>query len=30
VQQSTGDYPAATTTQTRALQLFGDIGDRHG
>ena len=30
VQMLTGDYPAATASLTRALQLSRDLGDRHG
>jgi len=29
VQRLTGDYPAATASLTRALELFRDLGDRH-
>jgi tetratricopeptide (TPR) repeat protein len=30
VQRLTGDYPAATASLTQALELFRDLGDRHG
>ena len=30
VQELTGDYPAATASLTRALELFADLGDRRG
>jgi tetratricopeptide (TPR) repeat protein len=30
VQRLTGDYPAATASLTRALELFRDLRDRHG
>ena len=30
VQTVTGDYPAAAASLTRALELFRDLGDRHG
>ena len=30
VQRLTGDYPAAAASLARALELFGDLGDRRG
>jgi tetratricopeptide (TPR) repeat protein len=30
VQRLTGDHPAATASLTQALELFRDLGDRHG
>ena len=30
MQQLTGDYPAAAASHQQALELFRDLGDRHG